>query len=113
MRVTEKIQLGKCSLIHLGKNNQRLSCSAGGRYLESTRNEKKTPRDSSGKPIRRGLVLALKSMILGLHTEAKTLSSREVMIQLYVAQVEQYLWLWRISARLTCTNWREFRQKCH
>lgn len=70
-------------------------------------------RDSSGKPIRRGLVLALKSMILGLHTEAKTLSSREAMIQLYMAQVEQYLWLWHIDARLTWTNWREFREKCH
>lgn len=43
---------------------------------------KKNPRDSSGKPIRLGLVLAVKSVILGLHTEAKTLSTREVMIQL-------------------------------
>lgn len=45
-------------------------------------------------------------MILGLHTEAKTLSSGEVMIQLYIAQVEQYCWFWHISARLTWMDWR-------
>lgn len=63
------------------------------------------PRENSRKPLS-GLILALKSMILGLHTEAKTLSSGEVMIQLYIAQVEQYCWFWHISARLTWMDWR-------
>lgn len=45
----------KCNLIHLGKNNWRLSCSAGERYLESTRNEKNPLEIAVGNQLGVGL----------------------------------------------------------